>query len=52
MGTNNLWYHAVPNAGVHKILQMLKDTGLTFGTLGISYFGNDVMYLYMMSFPK
>ncbi|CAE7776945.1 unnamed protein product, partial [Symbiodinium sp. CCMP2456] len=33
---------SVANAGVHKILQMLKDTRLTFGTLGISYFGNDV----------
>ncbi|CAE7392014.1 unnamed protein product, partial [Symbiodinium sp. CCMP2456] len=42
LGTNDLWYHAVANAGVHEILQMLKDTRLTFGTLGISYFGNDV----------
>ena len=40
--TNDLWYHAVANAGVEDILQMLKDTRLTFGTLGISYFGNDV----------
>ncbi|CAE6911940.1 unnamed protein product [Symbiodinium sp. CCMP2592] len=44
LATNDLWYHAVPNAGVGKILQMLTDTPLKFGTLGISYFGNDIMY--------
>ena len=44
LATNDLWYHAVANAGVEKILQMLADTRLKFGTLGISYFGNDIMY--------
>ena len=37
---STLWYHAVANAGVHTILQRLKDTRVTFETLGISYFGN------------
>ena len=44
LATNDLWYHAVANAGVEKMLQMLTDTPLKFGTLGISYFGNDIMY--------
>ena len=44
LATNDLWYHAVANAGVEKILQMIADTRLKFGTLGISYFGNDIMY--------
>eukprot|EP00439_Symbiodinium_sp_Y106_P021489 s2692_g2.t1 len=44
LATNDLWYHAVANAGVEKMLQMLTDTPLKFGTLGISYFGNDIIY--------
>ena len=40
--TNDLWYYSIANAGVQKILQRLRDTPLTFETLGISYFGNDL----------
>ncbi|CAE7833755.1 unnamed protein product, partial [Symbiodinium sp. KB8] len=40
--TSGLWYYAIANAGVHTILQRLRDTPLTFETLGISYFGNDL----------
>ena len=40
--TNDLWYYSIANAGVHTILQRLRDTPLTFETLGISYFGNDL----------
>ncbi|CAE7554688.1 unnamed protein product [Symbiodinium necroappetens] len=42
LGTTDLWYRAVANAGVKEILHMLKNTSLTFATLGISYFGNDI----------
>ena len=37
LGTTDLWYCAVANAGVREILQMLKESQLTFETLGISF---------------
>ena len=42
LGTTDLWYHSIANAGVSKLLEMLERTTLTFDTLGISYYSNEI----------